>query len=240
MNKKVVIFLTGTIHPNNVPNLKRISPLDREQDYYLALKKWMRLNIPIIFVESSGYYSKLLEGLFNGRPDCEYITFEGTQGILGKSHGEAEIIKHAFGISEQLNSSDIVLKASGRQFIINAENILRYFIDQDTYTVVWLKQFLQYADSRFFLSCTDFYISYLMDELENINESNLLYLEHILARAVHKSMGDGKKWLLPNEYPLFSGISGTNNIKYKNNLYNNIKGNIILRLTHRMLKNDFL
>jgi len=138
MSREIVIFLTGTIQPENVPNLKRTDPSEREQDYYVSLNKWMQLNYPVIFVESSNFDSTLIESLFSSRPDCEYIKFQGTQGRLGKSHGEAEIIKYAFEFSAILKSSAVVIKASGRQYISKSISILNYFMRKKPYIIAWL------------------------------------------------------------------------------------------------------
>ena len=239
-NYKICVLLTGTIEPKNVPSLKRTDPLEREQDYYYALKRWMKLDYPIVFVENSAYNSVMINSLFDERKDCEYIQFKSEVSYLGKSHGEAEIINFAFEESILLKSSDIIIKSSGRQFISNALSILTTIFDKDIYVVSWLKRQLQYADSRFFVAKKSFYVEYLLKEFMYINESNCIYFEHVLARAIHRSLADGKAWALPKEYPVCEGISGTENTRYKTSLFNRIKGDIILKLTNRMLRNDYL
>lgn len=237
---KICILLTGTIEPKNVPDLKRDNPVEREQDYYYALKKWMKLNYPVVFIENSNYNSTKIDSLFSGRKDCEYIKFKSKVSHLGKGHGESEIINFAFGESRILNLSDIIIKSSGRQFITNAVSILSTIYNDDIYVVSWLKRQLQYADSRFFIAKKEFYSKYLMKELMYISEVNHIYFEHVLARAIHRCLADGNRWSLPREYPVCEGISGTENIKYKTGFFSRLKGEVIIRLTNKLLRNDYL
>lgn len=237
---KTCILLTGTISPGLVPNLKRVDPLEREKDYYYAIKEWLRLELPLVFVENSNYESELINSLFKNQSECEYIRFESKTSYLGKSHGEAEILKYAFDNSDIVKSSKIVIKSSGRQYITNSLRIIDAFHELNVSVMSWLKQYLQYADSRFFIGNKDFYINYLFTELDLIDETKSVYLEHALARAIHRCIADGKCWSLPSEYPICKGISGTNNVKYENSFFGKIKGNIIIKLTNRLLKNDYL
>jgi hypothetical protein len=236
----ICILLTGTIEPKNVPNLKRVDPLEREQDYYYALNKWMKLEYPIVFVENSGYNSEKIDALFAARKDCEYIRFDSQVSYLGKSHGEAEIMKFAFKESKLLRSSNVVIKSSGRQFISNAVRILSTIYEEEFYVISWLKRRLRYADSRFFIARKEFYVNYLLQELMHINEADHIYFEHVLARAVHRCLADGKQWASPKAYPICEGISGTENMQYKTGLYSRLKGELIIKLTNRLLQNDYL
>ncbi|TAE27305.1 MAG: hypothetical protein EAZ91_16185 [Cytophagales bacterium] len=240
MNNDIVIFLTGTVSPENVPNLKRTNPSLREADYCNAIQKWIKLGYPVVFVENSNYNSVSLDKLFSENPNSEYIKFKSTQSHLGKSHGEAEIIMHAIVTSHLIKSSRVIAKASGRQYITNAAMIIEEFTLQKPYVMAWLKQFLQFADSRFFVAHKDFFMVYFAKKLDIISESEGIYFEHALARAVHQSISDGKVWLPPNRYPVCEGISGTNDVKYQNTIFSRFKGNIILKLTHRMLRNNYL
>ncbi|ADB40911.1 hypothetical protein [Spirosoma linguale] len=236
----IAIFLTGTIKPYNVPNLKRVDPLEREQDYYNSIKKWLLLGFPIVFVENSNYDSALIESLLSAHKECEYLKFEGKVSHLGKSHGEAEIVSFAFKNSKLIKECNTIIKSSGRQYIKNAVKILEDYQPRELYVISWLKRYLQYADSRFFIANKEFYLNYFLDELTFIDESKSIYFEHALARAIHKSMAEGKRWALPKEYPICEGISGTENFEYKRNIFSVIKGNLIIKLTNRLLKNDYL
>ena len=218
-SEKISILLTGTIKPKNVPDLKRVNFLEREEDYYLAIKKWMTLEYPIIFVENSGYKSVKIQSLFEDRKDCEYIQFKSEVSHLGKSHGEAEIIKFAFDFSKLLIASELIVKSSGRQYISNSHKMILSTSEENVFVLCWLKQYMRYADSRFFIGKKDFYLHYLIKELQNINESKGIYLEHVLAKAIHRCIADDNMWALPKEYPVCEGISGTENIKYKTTFF---------------------
>lgn len=239
VDAKVCILLTGTIAPSGIPDLKRTDVSQREKDYYYAISNWMKLGFPVVFVENSGYDSFLIKSLFTNN-DNEFIQFDTTVSYLGKGHGEAEIVSIAFRESKILSVSSHIIKSSGRQYISNACTIMKSFKDKNLFVVSWLKRYLQYADSRFFIARKEFFINYLLNELTYINESKGVYFEHVLARAVHKSIADGHLWLPPNSYPICNGTSGTENIKYNTGFFNVVKGQIILKIMNRILKNDFL
>jgi len=239
-DKKFCILLTGTIAPLNIPNLKRLDHKEREQDYYNAIEKWMSLSFPVVFIENSSYESKSISSLFENRPNCEFIQFVSSASYLGKGHGEAEIISYGFKVSKILRKSIYIIKSSGRQYISNTTNIIESIKGDELFVVCWLKRYMQYADSRFFVAKKDFFIMYLSKEMTLIDEKNDIYFEHVLARAVHRSIADGKLWLPPVEYPICNGISGTENLRYRTDLKSILKGRIIFKIMHRMLRNDFL
>ncbi|NID11658.1 hypothetical protein [Fibrivirga algicola] len=234
------ILLTGTIAPTNIPNLKRLDHKEREQDYYKAIEKWMSLNYPVVFIENSGYESKSINSLFESRPDCEFVQFVSSVSYLGKGHGEAEIINYGFEMSEILCKSVYIIKSSGRQYISNTTTIIESIKSSKLFVLCWLKRYLQYADSRFFVAKKDFFTSYLSKEMALIDEKNDIYFEHVLARAVHRSIADGELWLPPIDYPICYGISGTENLKYRTDLKSILKGRVIFKIMHRIFRNDFL
>lgn len=237
LKKKYCLLLTGTLAPENVPNLVRSEITLRENDYVNSLQKWLSLGVPVVFVENSAYPSERINVLFANRADCEYLTFKSTVSFLGKSHGEAEIVTYAFAHSNLIKNSEVVVKVTGRLFVINALPILRAFDTAEGIAVMcWLKDTLAFADSRFFVGQTFFFENYLLPELANIDESKGIFFEHITARATYRCLADGYKWRMFPRVPFFSGYSGTEGVRYRNDVFRRIKRTAVVQLTNYLLK----
>ena len=149
---KIVLFLTGNIAPVNVPYLMRGNAQDRENDYYIAIKKWLEYKIPIVFCENSHYNSLIINELLEGRNDCEYLKFKTQTSSLGKGNGEAEIFQFAFDNSNLLKGAKYIIKVTGRYNIINFEAIQSKIKNYDHFYICGnMTHSLSWADSRFFL-----------------------------------------------------------------------------------------
>jgi hypothetical protein len=240
MNKDTFcLLLTGTIAPNDVPNLKRMSRSERERDYFNSLRKWLEMDYTVIFVENSNYKSILIDSLQN-YSNFEYLKFISNYSTLGKSHGEAEIIEFAFNNSRLLNNYDIIVKITGRLFVNNLINVINIFGEKrKVYVIGWFKFNLEFADSRIIAAKKSFYENYLIKEFANVDESKGIYLEHIYARAIHRCMADGLLWQMPSEVPVFEGVAGTANVQYNNNLLRRWKRNIIFGVTKYLLNLEY-
>ena len=201
LNKKYCLLLTGTVAPENVPNLKRHDAAVRESDYINSLMKWLALAIPVVFVENSFYNSNKISDLLATREDCEYLRITSRVSHLGKGHGEAEIVAYAFANSQLIQNSDVVVKITGRLYIQNALVILRAFDALANLTIMcWLKEHLTFADSRFFIGTTLFYRQFLLPELPGITEEQGIYFEHVTARAIHRCLAKGYHWRMFSQW----------------------------------------
>lgn len=224
------LLLTGTIAPGNVPNLVRNSHIDRENDYYIAIKRWLSLGYVLVFVENSNYKSERIERLFNEYPNCEYLKFNGERSYLGKGNGEAEIIEYAFNESSILNNYKLIVKITGRLFISNLSKLINSTLKETSiYVVANFYNNLEFADSRLIIADKGFYTNYLIKETSRIDESKHIYFEHVFAMAIHRAMADGFRWRLPIETPIFVGYSATGGIEYKHNFIRIFKRNSILK-----------
>lgn len=211
---RIILFLTGTIAPQNVPNLERTNVNDRENDYYNALQKWMKYEIPVVFCDNSNFESKKIQLLFDSNNNCEYIKFKTEKSYLGKGHGEAEILIYAYNNSELLQGADLIIKITGRYTIANFLSLIKK-VDKKDDIYSNIGSSLTYADSRFFMYSPYFFNNYFRDSLVNINEERKIYMEHILARAIHQMLAvEGKGWKLISEVPIYEGYYGTENKKY--------------------------
>lgn len=225
-DSKICIFLTGTIAPSDeVINLVHNDAKKREGEYYEAICKWICLKYPIVFCENSGYRSEKLAKLFISNPNCEYLQFESTAN--SKSEGEAEIFQYGFTHSKLLNQSEVIVKASGRYTIKNANTIINSILNSSNLKCVdiWcdLSKNLSFSDSRFFVFKPGFYRNYLEGHFRYIDENNAILFETCLARGVHSCLADGNGWLFLPQPIICKGIYGTEGIKFKNDIFRILK-----------------
>lgn len=237
LKKKYCILLTATIAPENVPNLIRSGIALRENDYIVSLRKWFLTGIPLVFVENSSYVSEEIDALFASRNDCEYLSFITKKSQFGKSHGEAEIMDYAFVNSKIIQKSDVIVKVTGRLFVKNALSILSNFDKmKDIGVMCWFKENMTFADSRFFIGQKLFYDKYLLPELITINEEQGIYFEHVTARATCRCMADGHRWHMFYRMPILEGYSGTEGVRYRNDVFRIIKRDLVVGMTNFLLK----
>jgi hypothetical protein len=238
---KYCLLLTATITPQSVPNLKRINPLEREQDYLDALKKWVKIGIPIVFCENSNTHSDIIDAfLKESQISFEYLTFQTLYSSLGKSSGEAEIINHALVNSVLLNKSEYIIKVTGRYFVSNfieqIEQIAQINQSSDCMVFANIHDYLRYADSRFFIGNQLFWKKYLTDKMKLIDEKNNIYMEHSVARAIHLAMSDGNNWALLPCFPIYEGVYGTLNSEYNLTFYQKSRDKLLYGLKKRLIK----
>jgi hypothetical protein len=73
---------------------------------------------------------------------------------------------------------------------------------------------LTFADSRVFAFAPDFFEERLEPLHPLIDDSNGVYFEHVLARAIHAEMADGGGWLPLPVDPVIIGRGGTSGKTY--------------------------
>lgn len=238
-NSDICLLLTATISPKNVPNLKLVDPVQREDQYNKAINKWCKLGYSLVFCENSNFKSsKIEETLKLSNIRHEYIKFETKISEFGKGHGEAEIFKYAFEHSDILRASETICKVTGRYFVRNANSILRNAtLNRNVWVSCNLTNNLRWADSRFFLFKNEFYARYLLSAFEKLNEHSGIYFEHVLAKGIHRCIADNNGWMLLNEYPQYEGVSGTRNTKYQFGLLTKLKYKVYYELKRYVFKN---
>jgi len=239
LKKNICILLTAAIKPNNVPNLKRTDPKNREKDYIDSLHKWTSLGINLVFVENTNYDSPEIYSLLDNN-QCEYLKYTSHIGNTGKGYGEAEIMRFAIKHSKYISQSDIIVKATGRYFISNLNKILREVENKEEWDIVAiLKRDLKFADSRMFICKKRFLTEHFEYYYDDINEEKGIFFEHALARAIHSCMSKGGTLMLPNQMPIFEGVSGTEGLPYNNSILRLIKRNVLLKLSKLLISLDY-
>ncbi len=234
-NPKICILLTATIDPKGIVFMKRSDPEVRENDYINSIKEWMeKTNYSILFCENSGYdidkIEKMMAEHTNRKTEC--LTFDGQSfpRELGKGYGELVTIKYAIQHSKLIRASDYTVKINGRYFIKNIEKITGVLSnDSDVYVMADLKRNLTWADSRVFAFKPSFVLDYLSNFQDLLNDSKSFYLEHALARATLRAIGDGYKCLPLSSKPIIVGYSGTSDAPYKTSKIRWFAGEIIHR-----------
>lgn len=229
------LLLTATLTPGHVPYLLRTDVAQRANDYVRAVRSWLPHAIPIIFVENSNTHSEELIALLNQRDNNEYITFQSTVSHLGKGNGEMEIIDYAINHSKLIPQFETIVKVTGRHYIPNINLLIKSFIERDTYVMALFKDNLRVVDSRVIIAKANFYTTYFLPLSTSVNEQEGVYVEHIVARAIHRAMADGKQWRLPAVAPVFIGVSGSENLNYNNGFFRILKRNLVLNLTRLLL-----
>jgi len=82
---KISILITATIQPGNTPNVAVADYLVREGQYYSALLSYVKLGIPIVFVENSNTNSEKIKTLLLRVPNTEYFTlFQASSPVSGR------------------------------------------------------------------------------------------------------------------------------------------------------------
>jgi len=215
---KKILLLTGTIQTNNdMYKTLLVNSELRKSQYISSIEYWLKsTTLPIVFVENSNTdispYFK--EAIVNQR--LEILTFYGNDypNYLGKGMGEMKCFEYAHAHSKFIANADFIFKVTGRHKILNFNKFLnaKEIKSCDVFADVIFNYTM--VDSRFFGYTPIFFQKYLLPYKTYLNDSENRYFEHILARALFKSLSDGLNFL-PFMFSLrIDGMSGTSNKKY--------------------------
>lgn len=214
---KLAILLTATVDVGGVVHTRISDPSVRLAEYRDAMRRWMDAEIVshIIFCENSGYDLSALKAdieCCSKNKSVEILQFEGQNFDrgLGKGFGELSTLSYISQHACNFASFDLLLKVNGRYFIQNINAIMRALQALDNPTIVGdFRMNLSWMDSRVFAFQPAFLSDYLMPFQAIVNDSAGVYFEHVLARAAHQAMGDGKHWQMLPACPVLEGKSGS-------------------------------
>jgi hypothetical protein len=213
--RSTVLLLTATIDPGATPLLERRNPLTRLQDYLGALDAWLASGAAphIVFCENSGYDLAPLKEIALRRGGCEveFISYadNGSGATRGKGHAELRMIERALRTSRLLAGSDVIVKCTGRLIVSNAVPVVHAIAAAKFDVMCFLKQFLSFADSRFFAATPAFIEGYLLPRIGMIDDVANVFLEHALACATASAVASRLSWRPFPVLPCIAGISGT-------------------------------
>ena len=211
--KKIVLLLTATFDVGDVVFIERRDPSQRARDYRMALQRWTGVDSldRIIFCENSGAnLSQFAKGT-PGRARLQLLSYKepAFPPELGKGYGELSTIRYVLNNVSDLCDDTWILKVTGRYFVTGIKSLLSQLQASQADVICELQRGLTFADTRVFCATTKFLREYLCPLIDQANDSQNVFIEHLLARATHKALSQGGSWEMP-AYPLdVRGISGT-------------------------------
>ena len=244
MHEDIVVLLTATVNVRGVSFMKRSDPQVRLKDYEQSLRLWLANpdSPTLIFCENSGYNLTPLMRIYKEcnpySKKAEFLSFDGNNYArdLGKGYGEIQTIDYALQHSKFIGSDTMVIKVTGRYYIANVASIQRgIWNGPKTEVYCNLQTNLTVADTRIFCASVSFLKKFLFAMQEIANDSQGIYIEHILARATHQCMAQGLGWSLLPCYPDIRGVSGTNDAIYSVSIFSRLKRNFIQGLKAAIL-----
>ncbi len=237
LDDNTVLLITGAINvvaPNTILNDSKL----RTTLYVNSILNWVSQtsiqkivfcenthSIPIELKKSLSYIGFVLN------KDIELLTFQGDELSIkkyGKGYGEGEIIKYALENSSLLKNSVAFFKLTGKFFIKNFDKIKISTQNKNCFLLQSTKfRNNKQIDTRFYYVNKEFYMQYLLDSYKLVNESEYIYLEHVLYSELLKHKHEISSFI---HYPKLEGFSGSMGSKteYHGLLY--FKRNILLKI----------
>lgn len=228
---KTVILLTACINPNGMSYTAIQDIAVRTRQYTEALDFYLQnSHLKIVFVENTLYdiSSSYKQYIAENRLEC--LSFAGNtfSRELGKGYGEAEIIKYALEHSSFIKEADYIVKITGRLILRNLNNILGitnllYAGRKNGVSVDVIDEHI--AESRVIIASFDFYSTFFIPNMNQINDSSGYYFEHLLVSSIKNWISSGNIFIPIPVFPQLVGYSGSTGIEYKcdnilkNNLY---------------------
>ncbi len=247
MPRTQVLLLTATIDVNGMPWVQRADPAVRLADYQWALGKWLKDKsiFKIVFCENSGYNLNSLIGFCEQNnplnKEVEFLSFNDNTypRELGKGYGEIRILDYALQHSRLIGNETLLVKITGRLYAAGLTKILEN-IDKQAPAEVYCNFTgdLDRAETYLFCATKPFLCNYLLPLKEEANDSEGIFFEHLLARAVHKALYEGIRWSILPGFIDLRGVSGTTGTVYTRSLISRIKGRIFYQLKHFVLHRE--
>jgi len=222
-----ILLMTATITPpKNCPDLARVNPDLRMNDYYESLKYY--LEIPsqlmdrIIFAENSDTdLTPLKEVLkFNSQnKKVEFISFPNGNDFppeYGKGYGEMLLIDYALDNSKIINEDDIIWKATGRLILSNLPSLIQktpqnYDLYCDLHNDYDFLGLVHFFDPRFYSFSLKGYDLYFRPHTNNLKKA---HIEHYFYNVIKKDIYNNRIITRFKQVPLIKGFIGSSNQDY--------------------------
>ena len=219
----MVLLLTGSIDISHykVPSTKIVDLNERLTQYLnsidYAITNYKSIDI-IVFCENTNYcydYSTLKEKAVKFGKVLEVITFKGDFDNVyqyGKGYGEGEIVKYSLNNSLNLKNCSHFVKVTGRLIVKNMDQILQPV--KETNCFIFRPNQINripknHVETFFYCVDKQIYLDYLVDAYLDVNEKQLVYLEHTFFERLRQVRFKSFKIM-----PLISGISGSSGESY--------------------------
>ena len=224
------LILTCTINPIDMPNLVRLSPKIRLEDYKKSFNFWINNNYvnKIIFIENSNSDLSYFKDISNNIKDKEIEiissnsnnTFEKN---LGKGYGQYLCLKEIFDISEIAKNTNYFVDVTGRHSIKNFESIIKDIKKNNADIYLNLTDNLKFTDANIYGGSKKFFTNYLLPEIKKTNDTLNNIFENKVANASLKAISDGLTLSKTPIYADIEGYIGTSGKKYNQNIFKKIK-----------------
>lgn len=207
--KNPVLVLTATINAEQCAGLLLKDRKQREQQYALALDRYLLCGCRVVFSENSLCDFSFLSESIRNHPNVELLTFDGNHftNICGKGQGENESITHALLNSRFLSDKEFFFKVSGRYFAREIAGIMNDF-DENSFDGIFELIPANQASGNvltvFFGVRKDFYLNTVATSA--VNDSNGAIFERVMYVCINRLR---IKWIPSIEYdPTMVGGSG--------------------------------
>ena len=209
---ETILLLTATVRPQNMPNLALTDPAERLRQYIAAATFWAgQPGIDrIIFGDNSGFdLSEIVSAAEKGGAKGRFqtISFDAPpfDPKYGKGFGEMLILEKAV---ETCNEDSTIVKVTGRLAVANFADLLPGFQRNRRVTADLLNG-LRRADARLFSAKPWVLKERLVPLKDQLDESQKVWMEHLLARAIHRELAEGGTWGPLEAWPDYRGYSGS-------------------------------
>lgn len=233
MNRKTYILLTGTIDSSKFgnTNVKLTDCNERLSQYENAITRYIKKSEfdNIVFIENSGYnfqYKKFEELAKSYNKKFEFLQVETDiekTKKMGKSYGEAILIKRGIEESKLLKEAEYIYKVTGRIFLENSKQICKKQKDKSEF-IVFNKS--KWCNTSFFKVRRKDFEEILKDAYKYCNEAKGKDIESVYFDLL---MNSNIKVGTFVRYPSLTGIVGTTGNRYDRSKIKMIIKNILLK-----------
>jgi hypothetical protein len=234
----ILVFLTATIHCGETPLVKRCDPVQREQDYLRAFRHWLLLkcDADILFCENSSadlsaFRAAAATDARTGR-SVRLVSFAGNEGAqrYGKGYGEIEMLRYAFETFPELSNYKYIMKVSGRYVVKNGSDIVDRIRRMTADLICDMHWHLTYGDIQVAAFRPHVALTHLIPFQEEIDDTRGVFIEHVMARCVHRTLVAGGSWAPLPCTPYRYGVSGTWNTPERDSVSRRVKQDIKRKL----------
>lgn len=228
MMKPAILIMTATIiPPDGVPNLKRVDPVLRLNDYLDALHFYLGLPDDvldrIVFLENSAADISELHKLVKSegkRKKVEFISFNGLNfpSEYGRAYGEFKMLDFGFensSLLQALGEIECFWKVTGRLKILNFHALVAKAPKSYDVIIDFMSHPTPMVDLRFFSCTREGYRRHfegiyddLREDTKKISAEGNLYLQW---STQYRDLKIVPRHLLQ---PKISGVGGQHNVDY--------------------------
>lgn len=216
-NKNTVILMTACVDPKGMGFTILQDPRIRKSQYLEAIEFYLNeTKYNIVFCENTG--ANLFDEIKSPEKHSrlEYLTFQGNdyKKSIGKSLGEAQIIKYAIQHSKFIKEKDYIIKITGRIKVLNINEILSDNRRNTTAPNVVMTRFPVHRliNTVCFIAPKEWMLHTVDKYASRINEEESYTLEKVFYDSIVAS----PEIKIKPCYPIISGICASDNKSYPN------------------------